>query len=338
VKPQRVLLIGGSGFIGRHVARALVAAGHQVAVLARGRRDLPAGADLLEADRSDPASLAAALEGRHFDLTVDFLVFDAEDLERLLLVPHASLGRYVMISTGQVYLIASGATPPFREDDAERDLIPEPEPDSYEHASWSYGVGKRRAERVLLSLRGTHGMRATALRLPIVQGEGDGSLRLWAWLERMLDGGPILLPEGGVRPVRHVWAGDVARAVVWLAGPEPPRHVFYNLAQPDIVPLRKFLERVAAIAGLEPRVVDVEWDELKAAGFDEDVAPYAGRWASMPEPARAASEWGLLGTRLEDYLPGVVRWHLEHRPSHSHEGYAQRPRELEFAATRGAAR
>src|SRR5436853_406386 len=83
-----------------------------------------------------------------------------------------------------------------REEDAERPVSPEPAADIRDHAEWRYGVGKRRAERALSALRGTHGMRAMALRLPIVQGEGDPSLRLWAYLERLLDGGPILLPDG----------------------------------------------------------------------------------------------------------------------------------------------
>src|SRR4030095_13916197 len=91
-----------------------------------------------------------------------------------------------------------------------------------DHAQWTYGVRKRRAEQTLLSLRATHGMRALALRLPILHGEGDGSLRLWAWIERMLDGGPILLPAGGERPIRHLYAGDVAAAIAWLPGKPPP--------------------------------------------------------------------------------------------------------------------
>lgn len=331
---RNVLLVGGSGFMGRHVSRELIEAGHSVTVLARHPRTEP-GVTYVIGDHSDPVSLAHALEGQRFDLTVDFLAYDAGDVERLLKIPHAALGRYVMISTGQVYLIAHGAEPPYREEDAEGDLIPAPPPDDRNYGGWAYGVGKRRAEKVLLGLRGTHGMRAMALRLPIVQGAGDGTLRLWAWIERMLDGGPILLPDGGVRPIRHVWAGDVARAVVWLVDHDAPRHAFYNLAQPDMPTLREFLEKVARIAGVTPTFVDASWEELLAAGFDEiDLAPYAGRWASRLDPSRAASEWGFTCTRVDDYLPEVVRWHLENRPAKSHFGYAMRPQELEFA--RGA--
>lgn len=336
---MEVLLIGGSGFMGRHVARALIAAGHKVTVLSRGRRDAPAGTVILAADRGNSGSLAAALENRRFDVTIDFLLYDAADLERLLLVPYAALGRYFMISSGQVYLVTQGGDPPYLEEDAERTVSAEPRAGTRDHDEWSYGLGKRRAERALLALRGTHGVRGVALRLPIVQGEEDGSLRLWAYLERMLDGAPLVLPDGGKRLTRFLYVGDLAGTLARLAEAPTPRTATYNLAQPDVVTLREFLERVAHAAKLEPRFVDASWDDCRAAGLDESFSPYAGAWTSVLDPSRAAAEWGFLGTRLEDYLPQVVQWHLEHRPATSHPGYAQRARERELAARLvGAAR
>jgi len=330
----RVLLVGGSGFIGGHVARALVAAGHRVTVMSRGTRPLPAGTEPLHADRADARSIAAALEGRRWDITFDFTAFDAGDVERLLLVPYAALGRYVMISTGQVYLVTDGARPPYREPDSAHPLRPEPAADADDHPSWAYGVGKRRAESALLALRATHGVRATILRLPNIQGEGDGSLRLWAWLERFLDGGPVLLPDGGVGPARPLYVGDVARLASQLVNGLVPREPVYNLAQPETVTVRELLERIARAAGVTPRFVEVPWDELFAAGLNGDCAPYASRWSSVLDPSRAASEWGFAGTRLDDYLPAVVRWHLEHRPVRSHVGYATRARERAIAGQR----
>jgi nucleoside-diphosphate-sugar epimerase len=328
-----VLLIGGSGFLGLPTARALMDAGHRVTVMSRGAHDLPHGAHALVADRSDRAALARALEGRRFDLTVDFLAFDSIDIEGLLFVPYAALGRYVMISTGQVYMVTAGARPPFREDESEGEVIPEPERDSPDHGQWSYGAGKRRAERTLLGLRGTHGVRAVILRLPIMQGEGDGSRRLWGYLERMLDGGPLVLPDGGRQPARFLYCGDVARAIARLAL-HPPRAAVYNLAQPDVPTLRDYLSAVARAGGFEPTFVDASWDECLAAGLDNGFSPFAGKWRSLLDPARATTEWDFVAERSEEYLPRTVAWHLEHRPE-SHHGYAQRERERALASRIG---
>lgn len=327
---MRVLLVGGSGFLGGHVGRALREGGHEVAVVSRGERPVDDTYEHLRVDRTDAAALGRILEGRRFDFTVDFTAYDAADIERLLLIPYAALGRYVLISSGQVYLVTQGARRPAPEEDSELPLIPEPAPGTRDHDQWTYGMGKRRAERALLSLRETHGMRAVILRLPIVQGEADGSLRLWGYLERMLDGGPIVLPEGGARLTRHVYAGDVAAGIRRIAESPPPKHPVYNLAQQDMVTLRDLLARVARIAGAKPRFADATWEEIVEARLDPAFSPYGGTWASVPDPGRAA-EWGFQSSRLDDYLPRVVTWHLEHRPERSHPGYAERRKEIDLA-------
>jgi nucleoside-diphosphate-sugar epimerase len=329
---QRVLVVGGTGFLGGHVVQALAAAGHQVTAMSRGQRPDPPGAEPLRADRRDPASLARALEGRRFDFTVDFAAYDAADIERLLLIPYAALGRYVMISTGQACLVTTAPHLPYREEDGEAPLKPEPPPGMPDHREWSYGAGKRRAEGVLLSLKATHGVRAVILRLPVMVGEGDSSLRTWAYLERMLDGGPILLPGGGADRVRFLYAGDLGRVVCRLVEMPPPRSTIYHLAQPDVVTLREVLERLAGLAGVSPRFVDVAPEDLEAAGLDRSCSPYSGPWVSLLDPARAAGEWAFLGLRLDEYLPAVTRWHMEHRPPVSHAGYARRECELALAA------
>jgi len=190
----------------------------------------------LRADRRDPAALRAALEGARFDFTADFLAFGGGDVDRLLSVPGFSPGRLVAISSGQVYLVTASPEPPFREEAAERAPMPEPAPGTRDHDEWKYGMGKRAMEAALA--RAT-GLEALALRLPVVQGEEDraGSRRLWAWIERMLDGGPVLLPEGGRQVVRFVYAGSVAEALLALATSRSwPAERALNFAQADELP------------------------------------------------------------------------------------------------------
>jgi nucleoside-diphosphate-sugar epimerase len=327
----RVLLLGGTGFLGSHAARALAAAGHDVTTLARGERDSIPGIESVRADRADAGSLADALAGRRFDVAVDFSAWTAGDIERLMSVTDAALGRYVLISTGQVCLVTAGGPMPFREEDSEHPLIPEPAAGTPDHREWSYGVGKRRAEAVLQSLRLSHGVRGVILRLPVILGAGDSSLRTWAYLERMLDGGPLLVPEGGRQFVRFLWVEDVARAVVGIVE-TPPSSAIYHLAQPVAVPLIHVLEQMASVLGVSPRFVDVSVEDLVGAGIDRSCSPYSGPWVSVLDPSRAAAELGFAGTRLEDYLPQVVRAHVEERPVLSHGGYARRDRERALAS------
>ena len=326
---QRVLLVGGSGFLGSHVSGALLQAGHDVTTLSRSGRASHSQEHALAADRGDSSALARALDGRRFDLTVDFAAWDAPDIERLLTVPYAALGRYVLISTGQSCLVTT-APMPYREAHADHPLIPEPLAGTPDHEAWRYGVGKRRAEQALLALRASHGVRAVILRLPVVLGERDSSLRTWAYLERLRDGGPILLPDGG-QLVRFLYAGDLGRAIARLALDAPPSTV-YHLAQPEVLSLREVLERMARLAQVEARLVDVTEAELEAAGIERSCSPWSGRWVSVLDPSLAVAEWGFEARRLDEYLPAVVEDCLRRCPPRRHPGYGSRRRELELAS------
>ena len=340
---MRILLLGGSGLLSGAALAAFLDEGHDVFAVTRGGRPRPARPRLtaLTADRRDAGALAAVLSGQRFDFTADFLAYDAADVERLFGVPGFEPGRLAMISSGQVYLVSSSLRPPFQEVDADSPPSPEPARGSRDHGEWAYGMGKRRAEAALRERASARGVPALSLRLPVIQGEADGqaSRRLWAWLERMRDGGPVLLPEGGEQRVRFLYAADAARALVTLAGIERwPDEPALNLAQPDEPTLREFLEQVAAVAGLAPRFVPVSADELGRAGLADTCAPYWGRWCSRPDPSRALELLGFRTLRVAEYLPAVVRAHLAEVPRESHPGYAHRARELELAARLASSR
>ncbi len=334
---MRILLLGGSGLLSAAAVEAFLAADHDVSALSRGGQARASHLKLshLTADRADATSLARVLSGQRFDFTVDFLAFDAPDVRRLLEVPGFEPGRLAMISSGQVYLVTATQRPPFREEDAELAPMPEPAAGTRDHAEWAYGLGKRAAEAELQALASRNGLLAIALRPPVIQGERDGvhSRRLWGWLERMLDGGPVLLPEQGVQRVRFLYAGDAAAALVALATASAwPVQPALNLAQPDEPTLREFLEKVAMRAGVAPRFVGVSTRTLVDAGLAESCAPYWGRWCSRPDPSLGLALLGLETRGVDEYLPSVVRAHLEQRPTASHPGYARRSQELALAA------
>jgi len=309
---------------------AALGAGRQITVLSRGRVEPLPGVDVLRADRRDPGTLAAVLAGRRFDFTVDLAAYDAEGVEALWRVPRASLGRYVLVSSGQVYLVRVGVKPPFRESDFAGPLMKAPREGSPDSAQWRYGIGKRRAEIALRSLRRRYGVRALALRLPVLHGEDDPTRRLWAWLERLLDGGPILLPEGGRRATRFLEVTEAAGLIARLAEGKWPERAAYNLAPARSTSLKRFLQLAARAAGVEPRFVAIRSRDLARQGLTLDALPFAGRWSSVLDARRARGELEFEASGPEQWLPRVVRWHLERRPA-SHPGYAQRERETELA-------
>jgi nucleoside-diphosphate-sugar epimerase len=311
----------------------LLAAGHAVAHLNRGSFPDPFG-ERIERLRGDRASddFDRLLRGRRFDAVVDFAAFRGADVARALRVLRGSGAHYVLISTGQVYLVREGCAVPARETDYAGPLLPAPA-DPRDKAEWDYGVGKRQCEDALAAAWERDGFPATRLRIPMVDGERDPQRRLEGYLWRILDGGPLLLPDGGARAVRHVYAGAVVRAIAELLGRSDTYGQAYNLSQDEMPTLREFCTLLAEVLGAPARLVDVPEAEIRAAGLEtKAVSPFSVRWMSCIDPARAKAELGFRHEPLREYVGRIVAAFLARLPAEPPPGYAQRAGELQLAA------
>ncbi len=260
---------------------------------------------------------------------VDFAGFVAADVERALRVLEGRVGHYVFISTGQVYLVREPRPLPAREEDYDGPLMAEPPAGHRDRADWEYGMGKRACEDVLAR----SGLPSTRLRIPMVNGERDYHRRLEGYLWRLLDGGPLLVPDGGRHRVRHVYSRDVARAVTLLLGQPRARGQAYNLCQEETPTLAEVLETVAGLLGAPARLQPIARADLEEAGLDPvKVSPFSGRWMSFLDPSRARDELGFSPTPLGTSLASIVAGFLAHPPAAPPEAYATRARELALAA------
>ncbi len=329
----QVLVIGGSRFMGLRLVWRLLAQGHKVTTLSRGLHPDPFGARVtrLHADRTSPEFLNV-LGSANFDAAVDFQVFRGEDASGAVAALRGRVGHYVMISSGQVYLVRAAsrgtAAVPAAEDQYEGLLMAAPS-DPGDRAEWLYGVGKRAAEDVLRAAFATHGFPYTALRLPMVDGELDPSRRLESYLWRILDGGPVLLPDGGANRVRHVYSGDVAQAITDLIGKPQTFGEAYNLCQEEMPALRDLVALLADLLGATHHPRAIGSDALLAAGIrPEAISPFSTPWMSLLDPGKAGRELAFRHQSLEVYLGRIVGAFLSQRAQEPPENYALRAREL----------
>lgn len=328
-----VLIIGGTRFVGYQLAWRLIAGGHRVTLLNRGTTPDPFGDRVgrLVADRTTP-EFGRLLAGRKFDAVVDFACYTGADAEGAVRALGGRAGHYVMISTGQVYLVRADAPRPAREADYDGPTIPEPA-DPLDRDDWAYGIEKRRAEDALVAAgRGT-GFPATRLRIPMVSGERDYYRRVESYLVRMLDGGPVLVPDGGAHPTRHVYAGAVVRLIAAILGDARTFGRAYNLAQAETPTLVELLTLMADLLGAPARLVPVPAADLRAAGLTPlGVSPFSGRWMSFLDPTLARAELGFLHEPPAIYLDKIIAAYLNHPPADAPAGYATRAREVRLAA------
>ncbi len=323
-----VLVIGGNRFVGALVAWRLLARGDKVTLLNRGTLPDPFGArvERLRADRTT-AELARVVAGRRFDAVVDLAGYTGDDARSAVAALGERVGHYVFISTGQVYLVREGCRLPAREADYDGPVMPRP-PDGPDLPEWEYGVGKRGAENALDAAWREQGFPATRIRIPMVNGENDYYRRLDGYLWRMFDGGPVILPDGGRQPCRHVYGDDVARAVVALLGRRETFGQAYNLAHSEAPTLRQLLEVLRDEAGSNAAFADVPTMVLRERGFlPAAISPYSNPWMSHIDPARALAELGFRPTPLHEVLARAVATFMNHPYREPPENYARRAEE-----------
>jgi len=329
-----VLIIGGTRFVGYQLAWRLLAAGHRVCLLNRGTRADPFGdrVERLIADRSGP-DFARVLAGRRFDAAVDFAAYTGDDARGVVeALGEARAGHYILISTGQVYLVRRDCPRPAREVDYDGPILPEPA-DPADLADWTYGVDKRRAEDVLADAWASRGFPATRLRVPMVNGERDHYRRVESYLYRIIDGGPVLLPDGGRHATRHVYGGSVVAAIVGMLGDPATFGRAFNLAQDETPTLAELVGLLAGLVGASPRSVAVPSAAIEAEGLDPAaISPFSRRWMSFLDPASARDELGFRHEPLRTYLDKIVAVFLNAPPSGPPENYARRADEIRLAA------
>jgi nucleoside-diphosphate-sugar epimerase len=310
----RALVVGGAGFIGVAACKELMRRG--VETIAAGRKERPYGTftSYVAFDRTDEDQLARALEQTLPDVVLDLACYRPADVE--MIARRFRGERYIFISTG-VYPDLHGK--PAREED----FVPlEGEPP----AELDYREGKRWCETVLT--RHTE-LPWTVVRPPAVFGPADHTLRIAAYIQRVADGGPVLVPEETYEWQAGIaWNKDIGFACALACDlRKDTRHKAYN-ASFEGKSLRDLLEGIALALGVPARLHPMPFAQLP-----DGASPYG------PDPRRGAGyvierarrELGFEPSALEDALAETLAWYRVAKPSHP--GYAGRARELELAGT-----
>jgi nucleoside-diphosphate-sugar epimerase len=334
---MRALIIGGTRNLGPSIAHALLSDGHQVTIFHRGRTlyDLPREIAVLRGDRTDRSDCERLLK-RDFDVVVDTTLYNARDASIAIDVLQGRVGHYLFLSTGQVYLVRVGPQRPFREEDYNGPLMPEPSRENHlDHSNWVYGIEKREAEDLLLEAHVKNGFPFTSLRLPMVNSERDHFHRLRNYLFRMWDSSPLLIPSDPGLPLRHIYGDDVVRAIQLCIAKTQSIGRAYNFSQDETLSLREFLDLTAMLAGTAFKLAAFPRQLLDSARLLPHCSPFSDPWMSSLDNQRSKQELGMSYSPLSSSLKTLIEHAREHREPPP-PGYDQRQRELEFAQHHGA--
>lgn len=319
-----LLILGGTSFVGRHMAEEARARGHRVALFHRGTRsDAMPGFEHLIGDRDGGLD---ALEGRRWDAVLDvsgYLPRLVGDAARSL---RDATGHYAFVSTISVFDVDAfrrrhAGSGPLPRIDGTAPLATLADPTTETIDGSTYGGLKVACERSLAEIVGEE--RLLVVRPGLVVGRYDPTDRFAYWVRRMADERPLLAPRTRRQPLQWIDARDLARFTVrglerTLTGTfevvaDPDRYTFLHLlsAARDAVRARK----------MRPAPVTLASERLL---LDHGLRPFADLPLWLPgddaqifrvsnEAAKAA---GLTTRPLEDTVREVLAFELDHAEQH----------------------
>jgi nucleoside-diphosphate-sugar epimerase len=285
-----------------------------VETIAAGRKERPYGVftSYVAFDRTDEDQLRSAIDTVQPDVLLDLACYSPDEVTAV--ARNFRGQRYVFVSTG-VYPDLDGK--PAREED----FVPlEGEPPE----KLDYLEGKRWCETMLAR---TRDFQWTVVRPPAVFGPSDHTLRIAAYIQRVADGGPLLVPaESYERQAGLAWVKDIGYACALACDlRKDTTHEAYNAAF-EGVSLRDLIESIARVLGMRARMHPLPFADLPggASPYGPDPRRSAGY-----ELGKARRELGFEPSALEDALAETLAWYRVARPSHP--GYANRAVELALA-------
>lgn len=322
---MRLLLIGGTGFIGPHVARILVAAGHEVVVFHRGRTAAPPGTRELLGDRSRLADQAHAIRGVHPDVVVDLVLSSGAQARALMETMHGAAARVVALSSGDVYR-ACGIT--HRLEEGPLEPLPLTEASAVRTKLQTYPAAQIKmlqqvfgwideaydkipVEREIL---GDGSLPGTVLRLPMVYGPGDPLHRFLPIVKRIGDDRDRILFSAAMAPWRATkgYVEDVARAIALAATSDAAAGRVYNVGEPDAMSELEWARLVARLLQWNGEFVLLPDERvpahLRAPGNTDQ------HWVTDTSRIRRELGYAEQFTR-EDALARTLAWERDHPPA-----------------------
>ena len=245
---MRILIMGGTRFIGVSLTKILVNQGHDVVLFNRGNKPAPVeGVTQIHGDRKDPAVLKEKLAGEKFDVIFDNNGRQLADTKPLVEIFKGEISQFIYVSSAGVYLPSEQM--PHKEEDAV-------DPNSRHK-------GKFETEDYLKA----EGIPFTSIRPTYIYGPGNyNDLEAW-FFDRLVRNRPILIPAGGVHFTQFGHIDDLAQAMAKVVGNSKAIGQIYNISGDRYVTFTGLAKACAEAVGKNPEEVEIKYYDPSAFSF-----------------------------------------------------------------------
>ncbi|HEY7545784.1 MAG TPA: NAD-dependent epimerase/dehydratase family protein [Blastocatellia bacterium] len=298
---MKVLVIGGTGYIGSHTVEELARRGHLVSIFARGLTPAPQSVEVIKGDRHNTEGFAR-LRSLAFDAVIDINAYTREETQSAINVFDGAISRFVHLSTLAVYDLNS--TMPLVEDSPLTTDM-----------SAQYPYNKAECERALRWAYTKSKFPYVSIRPPGVFGPRDHISRENYCLKRMVAGDPIIVADSGATPIFAIYVKDLARCLVDAVEAEGVEGAAFHIMQREILSINQHIRSIAEAAGVKADVCHIPARLLERLGFNPYQFPYylEGK-IILADTTAARQQLGFAPTPYLRALKETVDYLLERGP------------------------
>ena len=298
---MRVLILGGTRFIGKALTLRLQEEGHRVFLVTRTRAhaSFAPWVTVFPGDRRERDTLAAATG--EWDVVFDFLGFDAHDAQVAVDSFAGRCKRFVHLSTGSVYWVAAARRCPWIEEDGT--ILPLRDRESCDREEFDYGIAKRECERVYREAAKSGGFPVVFVRAPVVSGPGDHRKRDAFWVRRILESRPLIMPDGGTNVFNHVYVDDLVETLVRLIDADVEPGEAFNACDRVFTTLREYVSWFAQALGRTPDLRDVPIAGIEKAGFNHRSFFFSDTKSHVLDNRKTEARLGIRFRTPDEWIP-----------------------------------
>lgn len=329
---MKILVLGGTVFVGKHVVLQALTAGHDVTLFNRGKSCVNAFPDL-EQIHGDRDGGLGALAGRKWDAVIDTCGYVPRIVRQSVDALKDSVDRYCFVSTISVYKIESG-----QETVSESDQVAILEdPNTEQITGETYGGLKVLCEN---EVQAGFGERALVVRPGLIVGPDDPTDRFSYWVNRFSQGGNCVVPAAENQPVQVVDVRDLARWMIHAV--TIGASGTYNAAAPQTpYMLGDMLHEIASTVGAGSRLHTISADVLEANGVGPwmDLPLYLGAdeegFAMLRANIERAVALGFTYRSLQETVTDTLTWLASRPTDQAWKAGLKAEKEKELLATLG---
>ncbi len=257
---MRVCIVGGTGNISESIVRILLEQGHEVTCFNRGKSgSLPEGARVILGDRNDRESFERTMQEESFDAAIDMICFKREDALSDIKA-FKGVSHFIQVSTVCTYGV-------------DYDILPVTE-DQPLRPITDYGRNKIVADEVFMKAYEGEDFPVTIVKPSTTYGPKIGLLRqvAWdfSWLNRVLEGRPILICGDGYAIHQFMHVDDAALAFAHMLGRAKCMGQVYNLVNRGYTDWKRYHETAMKVLGRTVEMIGVNCKDLDVLGVPEN--------------------------------------------------------------------